>query len=163
MSAPTGIRSWWQALAPRERAMLGVMLVAIAAFALWLGAIRPLQQARDAASQHYDRAAADLREVAMAVETMASLQAQRPSPPAGEAFARTILDAAATAHVPVARQRSDDAGVLEVGIDAVSAPVLFGWLDGLRQRHGIAPTVLDVTERNGELRVQARFTPPTSP
>jgi len=65
--------------------------------------------------------------------------------------------------VPVARQRNDDAGTLQIGIDAVAAPALLGWLDGLRQRHGIAPATLDITEHNGALRVQAGFAPPASP
>lgn len=154
---------WWQALAPRERAMLGAMFIAIGAFALWLGAIRPLQHARDGAIDRYDRAAANLQEVRSAVDAIATLSAQRPTSPSGNVFADTILEAAAAARVPVARQRSDDAGGLEIGIDAVAAPALMGWLEGLRQRHGIAPSTLDITEHNGELRVQAGFAAPASP
>lgn len=157
------IGAWWQALAPRERAMLGAMFIAIGAFALWLGAIRPLQHARDAAIDRYDRAAADLQEVRAAVDAIAKLRTQRPTPPPGDAFADTILEAAAAARVPVARQRGDDAGGLEIGIDAVAAPALLGWLEGLRQRHGIAPSMLDITEYNGQLRVQARFAAPATP
>lgn len=163
MSALSAFVPWWQALAPRERAMLGMMSVAIVAFALWLGAVRPLQHARDAAMQRHDRAAAGLQEVIAATDAIQALQARQPAPPAGDAFARTILDAAAAAHVPVARQRGNDTGGLEIGIDAVAAPALFGWLEALRHRHGIAPALLDVTERNGELRVQASFAAPASP
>lgn len=157
------IGAWWQALAPRERVMLGVMFVAIGAFVLWLGAIRPLQHARDAAINRYDRAAADLQEAGAAVDAIAKLQAERPTPPPGNAFADTILEAAAAARVPVARQRSDEAGTLEIGIDAVAAPALLGWLEELRRSHGIAPATLDVTEHNGELRVQAGFAAPAAP
>lgn len=161
MSAFDNLRHWWQSREPREQRMLAVMFAAIAAFALWFGVVAPLQRACDAAQDRHDRAVEDLREVGRGVDAITALQARRPTGSTGGNFAATILDAAAAAQVPVSRQRIDDAGVLEVGIDAIGAPALLGWLDGLGRQHGIAPMTLDITERNGSLQVQASFRPPS--
>lgn len=161
MSTIDNLRQWWRSRELREQRMLAVMFVAVAAFALWFGVVAPLQHMRDAARDRHDSAAADLHEVTQAVDTITALQARNPGlPTTGDAFARAILDAAASAQVPVSRQRTGDAGMLEIGIDAVAAPALLGWLDALIQQHGIAPQGLDISERNGSLQVQASFRAP---
>lgn len=164
MSAFAGVRGnfqrWWQSREPREQTLLAVMIVALVAFVLWLGVFL-LQRTATAAQTRYDRAAADLIEVESSVREIDALLAQRPPIPAGDAFAATILGAAAASDVPVSRQRIDDAGILTVGIDATDAPALLGWLDDLRRQHGIAPHTLDIGKRNGRLRVEVAFRPAT--
>lgn len=154
-------RRWWQEREPRERRMLGLMFAAIGGFVLWVGVVMPLQRVRDEALANRDRAANELREVVAAIGRIEALQSRQPATPTGDAFARTILDAAVAAEVPVSRQRLDDAGILTVGIDAVAAPALLGWLGGLQREHGIAPTTLDIAERNGRLQVQVGFRSPS--
>ncbi len=152
------LRHWWSSREPRERMMLATMLAALAAFSLWL-CVFMLQRTLTTAQAHYDRSAADLVEVDSGVLEIAAITAQRPPTPAGAAFAPTILDAAAASEVPISRQRVDDAGLLTIGIDAVGAPALLDWLDGLRRLHGIAPHTLDVDKHNGRLRVEVAFQP----
>lgn len=160
-ATPNRLRDRWDTFAPRERAMLAVMAIAIAIFVLWLGVLRPLQARADAAAREHQRAAADHAELAASVGAIQETRADQPVPPAGDAFTRTVLDAAAAAQVPVTRQRNDG-GLLVIGIDAVAAPALFGWLDGLRSGHGIAPASLDVGKRNGALQVEVAFRQPPS-
>lgn len=150
------IHGWWQTRAPRERLMLGMMAAAIAAFAVWLGVLRPLQAWTDATRERHARAAADLDNVEAAVGDIHAVENERRAPPAGDEFRRAILDAAAAARVPVARQRTDGP-TLVVGIDAVTAPALFSWLDRLRTAHGLAPASLEIDKRNGALRVEVAF------
>ena len=157
MNRSDRLRHWWQAREPREQRMLALMCAAIGAFALWFGVVAPLRQWRDAARDRHQRAAADLGEVVRGIDTITALQARDPAMSTDAAFASAILDSAATAQVPVSRQRLDDAGVFEVGIDAVGAPALLGWLDRLRHEHGIAPLTLDIRERSGSLQVEVRF------
>ncbi|MGH8084939.1 MAG: type II secretion system protein GspM [Lysobacter sp.] len=161
MSALERFRHWWQSRELREQRMLAVMFAALAAFLLWFGVVAPLQRARDAARDRHHRAAADLREVVQGVDTITALQARNPGMSTADAFASAVLDTAASAQVPISRQRIDDAGVLQVGIDAVDAPTLLGWLDYLRHQHGIVPLAVDITERNGRLQVQASFRSPS--
>lgn len=157
MSAIQGIRDWWQARDRREQWMLGAMFAMLGAFVLWYGVVTQLQRARATAQAHYDRAANDLIAVEANVREIEALLLRQPARPHGDAFARTVLDSAKAAGVPVSRQRTDIDGALTVGIDAVQASALFGWLDELRRQHGIAPQTITIAEANGRLRVELTF------
>ena len=61
------------------------------------------------------------------------------------------------AGVAVARQDAGAEGRLVVGIDATSSAALLGWLDALRQRHGIVPESLRVEKSDGRLRAEVVF------
>lgn len=160
MSLPASFGTWWSGRNARERAMLALMLLAIAVFALWLGAWRPLDAAARAAHLHRLRASADLAEVRALTAAIAERQAQRPPPLSGEALPRAIARSAAAGGVAISRQRTDADGRLVVGIDAVDAPALFAWLDLLARQHGLAPVSLKVEERDGSLVVEAGFAAP---
>lgn len=157
MSARARLADWWAARAPRERIMLIAMLLALAAFALWLGAWRPLRMAAEAAQERRVRATTALAEVRAEVAAIADLQRRHPPAATAEALAQTVLRTAAAERVPISRQRMDDAGMLTVGIDAVAAPALFAWLDALARQHGLAPVQLEAEERNGELAAEVGF------
>jgi general secretion pathway protein M len=159
MTLAATITGWCGARAPRERIMLAAMLLAVLAFVLWLGAWRPLQAAADAAREHRMRATAALAEVRAGVAAIADLQARQPAPLTTDALANAVLRTAAAERVPISRQRTDEAGVFTVGIDAVQATILFGWLDTLKRQHGLAPIRLEVEERNGQLVAEAHFQP----
>lgn len=157
MTSSGSLRDWWSARNARERAMLVLMLLAIAAFALWLGAWRPLDAAARSARQHRLQATANLAEVRALAAAVAERQAQRPPPLSGEALAGVITRSAAAGGVAISRQRTAGDGRFVVGIDAVEAPALFAWLDLLAQQHGLAPVSLKVEERDGGLAVEAGF------
>lgn len=160
MTLPGSPGDWWSARNTRERAMLALMLLAIAAFVLWLGAWRPLDAVARAAHLHRLRASADLAEVRALTAAIAERQAQRPPPLSDEALPRAIARSAAAGGVAISRQRSAGDGRFVVGIDAVEAPALFAWLDLLARRHGLAPVSLKVEERDGSLAVEAGFAAP---
>lgn len=148
---------WWRTRDTRERAMLAVMFAMLGGFVVWYGVIAPLRHLRDNAQARYDRAAAQLTVAEAAAHEIASLLRRQPARPAGEALTRLVLDSATAAGVPVSRQRADPQGALEIGIDAVTATVLFAWLDTLRREHGLAPHTVGITEANGRLRVELSF------
>lgn len=152
------LRTWWQALAPRERVMVSVMLVAIAAFAGWYGVLSPLRHARDAAQARYLRAVAALHETDAG---LAALAASRDSGTAlrGRARDDLIVDSAGAAGVAISRRDSEGDGSFVVGIDGAAADALFAWLDTLRDEHGIAPFALEIDKRDGRLRAELRFAP----
>src|SRR5690606_20685493 len=83
----------WQQLAPRERAMLALMGVAIAAFVLWYGAYTPLRQAHADARARHAVAAASLARVRAELAHLAQLQDQLPAPPASAAALKQALQA----------------------------------------------------------------------
>jgi general secretion pathway protein M len=161
MNRSASLGTWWSARDARERVMLALMLLAIGAFVLWLGAWRPLDAAARSARQHRLQATTDLAEVRALVAAVAERQALRPAPLTGDALTGAITRSAAAGGVAISRQRTADDGRFVVGIDAVEAPALFAWLDLLARQHGVAPVSLKVEERDGSLAVEAGFA--TSP
>lgn len=157
MNAFHSMRAWWQARNHRERAMLTLMLAALAAFAYWYALLLPMSWVRDQARTGYDLAASELSAVAGDAAAIRALQQQRPPLPRGEAFTAAILASARDAGVAVARQRRAADGALELGIDAVDAPALLAWLDALRRVPGIAPRRISIEKADGRLRVEAAF------
>lgn len=152
------MRAWWQGREPRERAMLAVMAAMIAAFAWWYGLLWPLRALRDSAEARYDRAAAALQAVeAEALAYGSNAGAPRRPPPTGEALQRLLLEGARDAGIAPSRQRTAADGSVVLEFDHVPAPALFGWLGGLAEAQGLAPSSLRVQRADGQLRAEAGF------
>ena len=158
MSGPVErARVWWQAREPRERRMLAVMFIALAAFIAWYGISVPLRGLRDDARARHERAASELLATQAAASEIEALGTVRPSPGDVQQLESAVLEAARAAGVAISRHRADGPAALQVDIESVATPALLSWLDALRIEHGIAPDTLDVTESSGALRVSARF------
>lgn len=152
----------WRQFAPRERAMLALMGVAIAAFVLWYGLYAPLRQAHADARARHVAAAATLAQVRAGLAHLAQLQDQLPAPPSSaEALKQALQASAAGAGLRLDQLREDGSGGLELESGAATPAQLFGWLDALRREHGLAPATLSVARNRQRLRVQARFEPAT--
>lgn len=147
---------WWRARAPRERLLLLVMFVGLAAFIGWFAVLVPLARLADAATDRRTGAAALLMEVRAARDELQSFAASRPQQEFGAPVGPLLARTAGAAGVPLSNQRQEG-DRLTVGIDAVGAPDLLRWLDTLSRDHGIAPVAMDVGERNGHLHAQLVF------
>ncbi len=160
----SALGTWWDGLQRREQRMVAVMLVAVAAFVYWYALLSPLHTVRDDRIARYDAAVADQREVSVAVAALRGVRGD------GAASAPMVDAAALVAHaaavgVVVARQRTAEDGLLEVGIDAVAAPALFAWLDAASRDLGVAPTRLQVEATGASVRAVLAFalTTPAGP
>lgn len=157
MNLLPALHTWWRARVPRERTMLLLMFAALAAFAYWYALLQPLRHLRDQARTSHALAASELAVVAADAATIDALRRQHAPAPGPEAFAPGILAGARQAGVAIARHRTGADGTLEVGIDAIDAPVLLSWLDALGADAGIAPLRMTVEKADGRLRVEAAF------
>ncbi|PPV08878.1 type II secretion system protein M [Xanthomonas bromi] len=143
---------WWQTRAPRERRMLGVMCAALAAFVGWYALYVPLRHWHARAWAHYADAAQLVLDASAQTATT-----KRVTAPGNAALAQIIASSAREAGVNISSQQRSASGGMDVQIDAVSADALFGWLERLRQAHGLAPTQLSVVRDQGQLRVRCGF------
>lgn len=152
------VRAWWHQREPRERTLLAVMGVAIAAFIAWYGVWAPLQRLRDAAQTRNAAAAAELEQVRGELAALAALQGRMPARP-GDAAAlkKVVIESAGKAGLAISRERPNGTGGVDVECDAVTTQALFAWLDALRVNHALAPTSLSVAKSEDRLRVQASF------
>lgn len=157
----TRLSDWWQQRDPRERVMLTVMCVAIAAFLLWYGAFVPLRHARDAAQTRHVRAVAELVRVQTELAHLSELRERLPAAQVDAgALKNAVLASAAQAGLQIGNERSDDAGGLEIDSDGATPAQVFGWLDALHAKHGLSPASLSVARNQDRLRLQARFQAP---
>ena len=154
------VRTWWQARVPRERSMLALMFMALAAFVYWYALLEPMRGLRDRARAGSALASNELSVVAADAARIEALRRQRPPAPQGEALPAAILASARQAGVAIARHRTGSDAALEIGIDAVDAPALLDWLDALGDDPGIAPARISVDKANGRLVVDAAFVAP---
>jgi len=152
------LAGWWHALAPRERWMLALMCVTIAAFAAWYAVLAPLRALRVHAAEQHTAAVMDAAEVERGLAIIAASDPGRPGLPGGD-LEQVVTDSAGAAGIAFDRRQAAADGGLEIGIEAVPAAALFNWLDGLRQEHGVAPVAVDIERREGQLRAQLRFVP----
>jgi general secretion pathway protein M len=159
MTAWQRAAKWWQARDGRERRMLAVMCAALAAFAWWYGLVAPMQRMREAARSDYLQTVREVQAMAADLERIAALRGSGRRPPTAETLPRIVLSSATGAGLAISRQRGQDDG-FEIGIDSAETAQVFGWLDALRQQHGIAPEMLEIERRNGAVRVEARFRAP---
>ena len=146
MNTLQGMPVWWQSRAPRERVMVAVMVAAIAAFIGWYALLVPLRHWRSGAQARYDHAA----------EALLMARASHGGTVAAIPLAR-ITQSARDATITITRQQRSPTGTLAVQIDTVTSPVLFAWLEQLRQRHGLTPSALEITRRDGQLQVRCTF------
>lgn len=153
----TRFRQWWRGRDARERGMLWLMCVAIAAFAWWYGLLVPLRLWREDARTRYDHGVATWQATRANVDTISALAAAQPRD--DDALAAAVLGSARDAGISVSRQRSDPQGRFVVDIDAVDAPQLLGWLDALQRRHRIAPEAVAIGKREGRLQAELGFAP----
>lgn len=156
MSAFARIGPWWWGRNPRERVMLAVMCVAIAAFAAWYALFAPLRHLRDASQAAYDRSVFDLRQAQASASLHALQMRDRPRLDPDQS-SRVVLQVAEAAGVAVSRRRIDPDGNLVLGLDAVAAPALFGWLDTLQHDHGLAVHSLQVERTGATVRAEVAF------
>ncbi|MFC3078117.1 type II secretion system protein GspM [Phenylobacterium terrae] len=152
---------WWNERSGREKALLGVMAAALAAFGLWYGLYAPLLAARERALERHEAALQTQAEVGRAVARIKALQGRVTAPAPSVAPEEAIAATAAAAGVPLSRTEPDPEGGLRVAADAVSATALFPWLGRLQREHGLAARHLTVVKgEGGGLRLDATLARP---
>lgn len=135
---------WWEGRALRERRMLAVMAVLLAAVLAWLAVIRPALGWREQAADDRVRAEADLALVRAGLRTMVPGVTARPVTEV-EGFEPLVLRTAGAAGLTVTTGM-DASGRLGFRIPSAASPALFGWLSALESDHGIAVVSLGVVE-----------------
>lgn len=153
------VATWWHARAPRERWMVAVACVAIAAFVAWYGVLAPLQAVRQQNADRHAAAMLDAAEVERGLAAIAASDGQGTAAMTAGELQPLVIDSAGAAGITFDRREETADGGLEVAVDAAHATTLFNWLDSLRLEHAVAPVAVDIERREGRLRAQLRFAP----
>lgn len=135
---------WWEGRTLRERRMLTLMAVLLAAVLVWLAVVRPVLAWREAAAAERARAEADLAWVQAGLRLTAPTPAARPVIDV-EGFEPLVQRTAAAAGLSVTTGM-DAEGRLAFRIPDASSSALFGWMSALERDHAIAVVSLGVVE-----------------
>lgn len=134
---------WFSGRTLRERRMLLVMSVLLAAVVAWLGVVGPVLAWRDEAGERAEAAAALLAEVQASV---ASLDADRPvAPSPAEGLEPLVRRTAQAAGLEITTAMSPS-GHLGFQLARGSSGPLFKWLAALEADHRLSVCSLGVTE-----------------
>ncbi|MBB5687428.1 type II secretion system protein GspM [Sphingobium boeckii] len=131
---------WWTGLSLREQRMMLVMVALLAITILWLGIIRPVDNALSSAREHHGRAVVQNAQVAAKVEAVRDLR--RTVPPALDADVATAIGQSAS-EVGFVLGKIEAQGRDKASLSIASArpTAFFGWLQDL-ERRGIFPETL---------------------
>lgn len=147
----------WDGRTRRERQMLAVMALLVAAVAIWLGIVRPLDGWRDEAAGDRARAEAHLVEVQTAMTRLAPATGGEAPRSDAQGLEPVLLQTASAAGLQLTTGM-DPSG--RIGFRAANAPAtaVFGWLGALDTTHGLQPVSLSVVENaDASLQVEGAF------
>lgn len=133
-------RLWWGGLSLREQRMMLAMFALLAVTIVWLGIIRPVDNALSRARERHGLAVVQNAQVAAKVEAVRDLR--RAVPPPLEADVATVISQSA-GEVGFVLGKIEGQGRDKASLSIASArpTALFGWLQDL-ERRGIFPETL---------------------
>lgn len=132
--------AWWDGRTLRERRMLAMMGIAVAAVLVWLLIVRPLTNWREDAAQTRATAEADLVAIQRGTGGLSVSDAKKGDVDVSAAVAEV---GAATGLTPQMGMSAD--GGLGFSLTNVSTTAAFGWLAALHDRK-VEATTLNVVE-----------------
>jgi general secretion pathway protein M len=136
---------WWDGRTLRERRMLMVMAVLLAATLVWLVVVRPALAWREEAERQRTVAAADLAAVRIAATQLAPKPAAAPAMADAGGLEPLVRGTAEAAGLTITTGM-DPSGRLGFRIASGSSAAVFGWLAGLQTAHGVEVVSLGVVE-----------------
>ena len=139
------LQGWWDGRTVRERRMLAVMFVLLAAVVVWLAVLRPALGWRAAAAERRVQAQAELAEVQAGARVLAP-GANRPARPANAEGLEPLVRRTAEAAGLAADLGMDEQGGLGFRVSQASSARVFGWLAVLEADHGVRVRDLGVVE-----------------
>lgn len=142
--------SRWQRFTVREQALLLVGGLLALMCAGWFGLVQPTLDWRERARLAYVGAAGDYQIITDGVARLTALNsAEANAPDAREPVRSVVAGSASRAGIVLSRVLPDEAGRLNVWIDATDGGQLMGWLETLSGDHGITIVRAGI-ERTGE-------------
>lgn len=136
---------WWDGRTPRERRMLAVMAVLLAAMFVWLAVIRPALTWRAEAAHQRTIAEADLAAVHAGLGQLEPKPAGASATTDAGGLEPLVIQTAGAAGLTITTGM-DPSGRLGFRVASGSSAAIFGWLAGLQTAHGVEVVSLGVVE-----------------
>lgn len=153
----TALTQWVNGRSPRERTMLAVLGLLVAALVLWFGVLTPLAAARQASEARLERAVQTRLAVDRALAEIAELRRARTAPASGAPVDVAVSRTADAAGLTLARIEADPGGGVQAVLEGAPATAVFPWLLALQREHGVVASHLTILKGDGGLDVDATF------
>ncbi len=150
---------WYLAQTPRDRRMLLLLGIFVAAVVIYAGIWSPIREARREAEARYARELADYRWIVAHREEARAAAARRGRGSGGgsQALLSTVASAARNAGIELARFQPEGGDGLSIVVEDVRFDELVVWLEALRSEHGIRVRQATMDSRRRDGRVQGRI------
>lgn len=149
---------YWTSRSPRERMLILLAGVLVAALLLNLVLIRPLRLAKAEAVASVALASRTLDVVSAARPASSSGAGQMTLTVTGEELRSRLVDLASQRGLAVSRLQSNERGAIIIQFDQASAQILFAWLEAAEGQLGAAPAEASViAEASGAVRASFEF------
>ena len=152
-------RNWFAAHSPRDRFVIGSLIVAMSLVLGWFGIWQPLANALDTARENHAVALERHAGIAARVEEYQALQARGAHAADISATRIDLILSQSAAEQGFILSRNDAAGdnQASIAIASATAPALFTWLDALEARGIIATDLAIRPNANGTVSLTATF------
>lgn len=144
---------WWRDRSGREQLLLSLMAALVVIVIGWLGIIRPLAIARDAAIERLATSQRDLGDVRAMTPAIRAAE-KRANPVGGVPTLERIRERVSAAGLTVERLASDGDGRVTMRVPAVKPAILLRWIADIETRDAIIVDRLAIS-RNGDATVAA--------
>jgi general secretion pathway protein M len=147
----TAVILWWRGLTRREHLLLMVALALFVLVFVWLGIIKPLQNARADSAARLVTATADLGEIKALTPMIRSAEARARGAVAASTI-DTVRRRVAEAGLTAEGMADDGAGRVTLRIPAIKPAALLKWIADFEINDGIVVDKLEIT-RNGDATI----------
>lgn len=149
--------AYWRGLSVREQGLVLAASLLVSGLLVWLAVVQPLVSWRDSVRAVYADNAVTYFAVANGIARLNALQGADTASPAGERepVRSAVAGAASQAGIVLSRVLPDEAGRLNIWIDAVDSGTLMRWLETLSRDHGVVVVRANLEQTGaGPLRAQ---------
>lgn len=151
----SALRQWFAALSLREKRLVLVAVALAIVTLLWFGIIRPINDGLSSARARHNGAVLRLAETGAAMQTLKSLQRDRPAPLAVP-LDQAIRDSATQAGFALESVTPQAGNAQQIMIASARPAALFGWIATL-EADGIIVDTLSASD-NGDQTVAVTMT-----
>lgn len=142
------LQRWWQIRSTRERSLIGVAGVLLAATLLWFAVIVPFSRAIKDARTRHDAAVTARARIIGKIAVLAELEKRR-SPDGAIALPQIALQSATEAGFTLSRNEPQADRRLSIAIPSARTPALYAWLAALEDQ-GVVVEQITLTRIDGQ-------------
>ncbi|MEL6860047.1 MAG: type II secretion system protein GspM [Pseudomonadota bacterium] len=150
------MREWWDTMAPRERALIGIAAILTLVIVVWQFVVVPTLSARAEARANLDQADRTLSQIQESyflkrAQGVVAASGARPTSGNIDDFKGAITGAAGDIGLAIARLQGDESTSVRLVFENVDPRMVFVWLEDVQAKHAAQVTRFNMEQAGGGL------------